>query len=156
MNTEDNDRLRARCIVAEQHKVLSLLGKSSWQEVVEDGLRLQLAEVQITLDALSTAAEGLLAFIRARYPYDFNPGGHGYTCEHHAAIAKALGRDDTPPALPQHVCGLQGFGHINDRCPRCDFNARRRQPPVQLQDGASPEWTCPKCNGDALWCGCWK
>jgi hypothetical protein len=25
-------------------------------------------------------------------------------------------------------------------------------PPVQLQDGASPEWTCPQCGKDLLFC----
>ncbi len=27
-------------------------------------------------------------------------------------------------------------------------------PPIQLQDGKSPEWTCQQCGGDALFCGC--
>lgn len=44
---KENDSLRTRAIVAEQHKTLSLLGKSSWQEVVEDKLRTELAETQI-------------------------------------------------------------------------------------------------------------
>lgn len=30
----------------------------------------------------------------------------------------------------------------------------KQHPPVRLQDGKSPEWTCPRCGGDALWCGC--
>jgi hypothetical protein len=45
------ERLRVRAIVAEQHKVLDCLGKSSYQEVVEDQLRTQLAETQIALES---------------------------------------------------------------------------------------------------------
>lgn len=26
-------------------------------------------------------------------------------------------------------------------------------PPVQLQDGKAPEWTCQQCGGDLLFCG---
>ena len=29
-------------------------------------------------------------------------------------------------------------------------------PPVLLQDGKSPEWTCQSCGGDMLFCGCSK
>lgn len=29
----------------------------------------------------------------------------------------------------------------------------KEPPPVQLQDGRSPEWTCQICGGDALFCG---
>lgn len=32
-------------------------------------------------------------------------------------------------------------------------NAGPPFPPVQLQDGTSPEWTCPECGKDALYCG---
>lgn len=28
------------------------------------------------------------------------------------------------------------------------------RPAVMLQDGRSPEWTCPTCGGDGLWCKC--
>lgn len=27
-------------------------------------------------------------------------------------------------------------------------------PPVRLQDGLAPEWTCPACGGDCLFCSC--
>jgi DNA anti-recombination protein RmuC len=50
-----NDKLRARAVVAEQHKTLSLLGKSSYQEVVEERLRVQLAETQVELDTLKAS-----------------------------------------------------------------------------------------------------
>ena len=43
--------LRARAIAAEHHKALSLLGKSSYQEVVEDKLRTELAETQLRAEA---------------------------------------------------------------------------------------------------------
>jgi hypothetical protein len=44
--------------VAEQHKALSLLGKSSYQEVVEQDLRVKLAEAEIELAALRAAVHG--------------------------------------------------------------------------------------------------
>jgi hypothetical protein len=45
-------------LVAEQHKALSLLGKSSYQEVVEQDLRVKLAEAEIELAALRAAVHG--------------------------------------------------------------------------------------------------
>jgi hypothetical protein len=34
------------------------------------------------------------------------------------------------------------------------LDAASRRPPVQLQDGKAPEWTCQQCGGDVLFCGC--
>ena len=56
----ENSKLLARAVVAEQHKTLSLLGKSSWQEVVEQKLRFELAETQVRAEA----AERDLAALR--------------------------------------------------------------------------------------------
>ena len=38
------------------------------------------------------AAKGLLAFIHEKFPKDFEPGGNGYLCPHHRAIAAALAK----------------------------------------------------------------
>lgn len=51
--------LHARAVMAEHHKALSLLGKSSYQEQVEEGLRVQLAEAQIRADELEREATRL-------------------------------------------------------------------------------------------------
>lgn len=53
------ERLRVRAIVAENHKALSLLGKSSYQEVVEEQLRIQLAESQVECERLRAALEAV-------------------------------------------------------------------------------------------------
>jgi len=45
------------------------------------------------VERLREACEGLLASIRSRYPNDFMPGGKGYVCPHHLAIAAALATD---------------------------------------------------------------
>jgi SNF2 family DNA or RNA helicase len=50
-------------------------------------------KAEAELDAarpLAIAAEGLLAFIREKFPKDFEPGGHGYLCPHHRAMDSAL------------------------------------------------------------------
>lgn len=47
----DNFELRTRCIIAERHKLLDRLGKSSYQEVVEEKLRVELAEAHVKLEA---------------------------------------------------------------------------------------------------------
>jgi hypothetical protein len=39
---------------------------------------------------LLEACEGLLGFIRERYPDDFKEGGKGFTCPHHLAIEAAI------------------------------------------------------------------
>lgn len=36
------------------------------------------------------AIEGLLAFIREKYPHDFVAGGRGYVCPHHCKLAAWL------------------------------------------------------------------
>ena len=36
------------------------------------------------------AVEGLLAFIREKYPHDFVAGGRGYVCPHHCKLAAWL------------------------------------------------------------------
>lgn len=38
------------------------------------------------------ATKVLLAFIREKFPKDFEPGGNGYLCPHHRAIAAALAK----------------------------------------------------------------
>lgn len=63
-------QLRTRAIMAEQHKVLSLLGKSSYQEQVEEQLRVQLAESQVKvgeLEAELSAVRQELAEAKALY-----------------------------------------------------------------------------------------
>lgn len=47
------DALHARAIAAEHHKALEPLGKGSAAEQVERELRIQLAETQVALDALT-------------------------------------------------------------------------------------------------------
>ncbi len=49
---EEKDALRTRAVMAEQHKVLDRLGKSSYQEVIEDELRTKVAELELELEAL--------------------------------------------------------------------------------------------------------
>jgi hypothetical protein len=41
-------------------------------------------------EELVEACEGLLTFIRERYPDDFKQGGRGFTCPHHMAIETAI------------------------------------------------------------------
>jgi len=41
-------------------------------------------------DKLCEAAKGLLDFIQAKFPGDFEQGGPGFTCPHHEAIRKAI------------------------------------------------------------------
>lgn len=41
-------------------------------------------------DDLVTACQGLLQFVRERYPDDFKEGGRGFICPHHIAIEAAL------------------------------------------------------------------
>lgn len=53
--------LTAQKAIAEHHKALSLLGKSSWQEVVEDKLRVDLAECQVALEAANAKLASLTA-----------------------------------------------------------------------------------------------
>ncbi len=48
--------VRARLVLAEHHKVLSLMGKSSYQEVVEDGLRTKLAEAELRAEQAEARA----------------------------------------------------------------------------------------------------
>jgi hypothetical protein len=55
-----SDKAHARAIAAEHHKSLSLLGRSSYAEVVEDKLRTQLAETELRAEA----AEATLASLR--------------------------------------------------------------------------------------------
>lgn len=50
--TKDLEVMRLRVIVAEHHKLLDRLGKSSYQEVVEEKLRVDLAEAQVGTDDL--------------------------------------------------------------------------------------------------------
>jgi hypothetical protein len=57
--TAERDELRTRAVMAEQHKVLSLLGRSSYAEVVEDKLRTQLAEEQIAREQAEAEAHAL-------------------------------------------------------------------------------------------------
>lgn len=61
-----NTRLVARCGVAEQHKVLDRLGRSSYQEVVEDRLRTELAEAQLALTAATAQREALRGYLAHR------------------------------------------------------------------------------------------
>jgi len=42
------------------------------------------------VNRLKTACEGLLEFIRIKYPDDFKEGGQGFTCPHHQAIYEIL------------------------------------------------------------------
>lgn len=42
------------------------------------------------LQQLRVACRNLLAWVRERHPLDFMPGGRGYTCPYHRAIARAL------------------------------------------------------------------
>jgi hypothetical protein len=56
---QEIDKLRARAIVAEHHKLLSLLGKSSYQEVVEEKLRVDLAESQVRVEELEAEGRAL-------------------------------------------------------------------------------------------------
>lgn len=56
-------------------------------------LRAAIAEVKRLRDRESTGVEavsGLLAFIRAKYPDDFQPNGRGYVCPHHIKLAAWL------------------------------------------------------------------
>lgn len=38
--------------------------------------------------------------------------------------------------------------------PRVEIEVRGIPPPVRLQDGLAPEWTCDTCGGDLLFCAC--
>jgi hypothetical protein len=55
----ERDALRTRAVMAEQHKALSLMGRSSYAEVVEDKLRTQLAEEQIAREAAEAEIRSL-------------------------------------------------------------------------------------------------
>ena len=46
---------------------------------------------------LLEAARGLLGFIRGRFPADFEPGGNGFTCPHHVALAEAVAEAEGKP-----------------------------------------------------------
>lgn len=58
-------------------------------------------------------------------------------------------------AMPRHVT-LFGSDNLPIPSGRIAGVAEKvtftKYPPVQLQDGKSPEWTCPTCGGDLLWC----
>ena len=89
------DKQRGRAIVAEHHKSLSLLGKSSWQEKVEDDLRVQLAETQVALDAAEARAARMDALLDeiAQLP--------------RVEAAKAYAsRWDTPIVYAQHLAAV--------------------------------------------------
>ena len=60
----------ARAVMAEQHKVMDRMGRSSYQEVVEDKLRTELAEAQIAAEAnaLTPRDLALRAFADAMTP----------------------------------------------------------------------------------------
>lgn len=47
-------------------------------------------ELELMNATLTDAANGLLAFIRSKFPDDFRPGGRGFTCPHHQALEVAL------------------------------------------------------------------
>jgi len=55
-----------------------------------ESLQSQLAAQRERDGRLRDACEGLLAFIREKYPQDFADGGRGYICPHHLAIDAAL------------------------------------------------------------------
>jgi FtsZ-binding cell division protein ZapB len=52
----------------------------------------QLQSQQQENEKLRDACSGLLNHIRERFPDDFKPGGKGFTCPHHKAIAAALSK----------------------------------------------------------------
>lgn len=61
-------------------------------------------------------------------------------------------------ALSDACTWLEGTGAAQVEClgeiDTYDEPAVEPLPPVQLQDGKSPEWTCQKCGDDLLFCGC--
>ncbi len=60
----------------------------------------------LEVERLREACEGLLASIRSRYPNDFMPGGKGYVCPHHRAIAAALATDASGALTSAHATVL--------------------------------------------------
>jgi head-tail adaptor len=65
---QERDTALARAVVAENHKALSLLGRSSEQESREEKLRYALAEAEIRAEE----AEHALAALREQYQKDLN------------------------------------------------------------------------------------
>lgn len=60
------EQMRTRAIVAEQHKTLDRLGRSSYQEVIEDELRTKLAEAEIRAEKAEAVVARLTADRAAR------------------------------------------------------------------------------------------
>ncbi len=87
---------------------------------------------------LIAAAEGLLAFIRQRYPDDFVEGGQGYLCQHHRKIDAALravrdGRREEPEVWGlSKWCSTGEHGWCANRSPEechctCECHPRKQR-----------------------------
>jgi len=83
--------LESRNTLVEDNRQAEAEVKSLKEEISgnDSAHRLALADLA-RWQPLIEAAEGLLAFIREKFPKDFEPGGQGYLCPHHKAIAAAL------------------------------------------------------------------
>ena len=91
---QERDKAHARAIVAEQHKVLSLLGKTEWQQVVEEQLRVKLAETEVRAEqaeaSLVAMTQDLAEMAKARDHYKAGQD-RWYERAMSAAIQKAQG-----------------------------------------------------------------
>lgn len=72
------EQMRARFIIAEHHKTLSLMGKSSYQEVVEQDLRIKLAETELAKESGEAARAALRDNIVHLQRFGEGPAGATY------------------------------------------------------------------------------
>jgi hypothetical protein len=82
----------AECPLADDANFIMAMGEACY--LVNPSNPLAVAEA---LPELVKASAGLLAFIRERFPKDFEEGGSGYTCPHHRAIAAAIAKLEAKP-----------------------------------------------------------
>jgi len=87
---EDNERLKGAFDDEDERASVHWYGRWVAEKRARIAAEAQLAAQRERDGRLRDACEGLLAFIREKYPQDFADGGRGYICPHHLAIDAAL------------------------------------------------------------------
>jgi hypothetical protein len=74
------------------HQVVALFPILQEKEIIEANAEYLVLAVNSHegLVEVKEKAQALLNFIKEKYPDDFKPGGRGYICPHHIALAEAL------------------------------------------------------------------